>query len=332
MNFTREFDITISVRCPLKIIVNYEDNLMSILRQRYEKKCLDECIIDEIISINKYTYPMMQNFVDYAVANININFTAKYIILAKDDIIVNARRISSNENYVFTTFNDDRYDYVTRTDRYKDIVSRTNLTYIPLNIMRIDYQTNSKPLITSNIFIYKPFIIRISNKTSTSIAKDVMQSMIDKIKTWSDMIDAYMAKIKEIFIIDESRYSQLMKNIFGKYINGDGAFDKITDKKTYIIDLPNINNGDDILKFYSEIQSKTIFLIPQSSPMNGHKIKVIETEINNCAIGEIRSLHLIWARYLSMIKNIYEFAKVFNTDELINDHKDLWKYYGNSIV
>jgi len=328
MNFTKQYHVVLSVTNPIRICINYEDNVMQILKNKYVNKCFGKEIIVEILEIQRLTNPIMQDFKDHAIANINVEFTAKYIVMGKDDLIANMK-IQQVKNSTNITLTDGKNTFICRSaDKFKELIDRSENLYIPSTIKSINYVRESEPVIVSGFYFYKPMCIRMSAKVIEDIDDSLAKAIIAKITTFNASIADHSKASLVHFTEDNLRYKKLLSHVFGKYFNNDKRFPH----ETSVIALPQIKTKQDIIAFYNKIQGKTIFIIPQVEPTSEVSIEIIDAQLENVASCVINSLHLIWAKALEMSRTINEFTRVFTTDEIIAEHRDLWKFYERLIV
>lgn len=329
MEFQRDFNLRLTVNKPLEIAKgDYIHNVLELLKKLYTNKCCNSVVITEIISIKKISFPIIVEITQEAYGNIDICFSAKYIIYAKDNLIINTT-IEKIVNSIMTLKDDVQTYIATYIEKFSSFLI-DNKNYVPFKIDSVIYTNQCYPKICGKIFYYTPVLIKIPLTSEVKNDIKLYDELLNKINQYINNIKVSQNKILEFCNNEENIkiYNIMIKNIFAKYSESEKYF---TDYEiTY---FPEIVDKDDLLKFYNSLRGKTVFIKPYTDINNNRiAIMVINQHFNNTPLATFFALSSLYGKQLEMLNIIINFINVFRTMDIIQTHESLWAFYNKVIV
>lgn len=273
MKFNKIFQITLDIENPLQVMENSEQNIMEILRNLYQGKCIQSVFVSNILRIINKSFCEIDHHTQRVLCQINVEFEAEVITYDSGEIIPCCKITSIKPGEIRC--------------KHNNISILAETTDKVALLLKDDLYVNIKVLAS-----------KVNNGSNRiSIIGEITFDLISPIFTLTTSLDSNnISKLESILdIVDETdfQFSNLYKNIpnsvssfpISELIAKHKANKTYTIYKNIIYEVPDlINNSTHLNAYdsiyalikaytnYKEVMSKMNDIFSDKSILDKHKI------------------------------------------------------------
>lgn len=318
MIITKLIELGIDIIDPISIYSNPKDNIMNILIDRFKGKCMRSCFIEDIIEVVKISECVINQDGVGCYGSINVIFKVKAIVYAANEII-NGCVVNINQKNGLIVCSAGNASIVLSSIKELESIQKDQI--ISIRVTKAKYNIGAAKIAISAVpylFVKQSNIYKIPNDFKfTKEVKTFLQSILEDIKleeermekvkvsgkSWEffqKLLYAYNGEqqpptgAKVVNLLELVRGKSETLGIEGKYIARDPKLD---------LSFPNIYVHDNLKDFGSPVREE---VIPKD---------VLLSLLDN---------------YYNHIRTVREMTEIYNTEEVFNGHKNLWRIFTRS--
>lgn len=318
MIINKIIEIGIDIKNPINFFSNTYDNILRYLRETYENKCFRSCFITEIRRIIKYSEPIIDQEQDHCFAKLNVQFEVNSIAYTNGDIINGCEVI--NKDKTGSILCSSKYACIgLKAHKYLQSIKLNQL--ISIVVGDASYHPGSDKISVKGLPLLldkEPDLYYIDTSKLTTDQKDIVNDFIYKIKIEEKKQEEVLESNKRAWdFFDDRLYSYKKEQEIPKDATEISIFLDNIDEK-YLI------NGE-LIGWVSRDPK-----IRPSRPIMYYYKKPPENMISKNDVNDLGVYLAILNNYHNYIRTIREMTEIYNTEELIGDHKNIWKIFQKS--
>ena len=306
-------EIGVDIESPIAFFNDTNNNLLTYLKDNYEHKCFRSCFITKIERIIKYSEPIIDQEQDNCFAKLNVQFEVKAVSYTPGDIITGCRVVNKDRTGSLLCYS--KFAFIgLKGHKYLQSIKPDQL--ISIVVGDASYHPGSEKISVKGLpLLFKQHsnLYRIDTSKLSLDQKDIINNMLNQIKEEEIKCD----DLKKINI----RGWEFFDNLLYAYkkeqpLPNDAVeisifIDSINDKELigWISRDHKIRLSKPVMYFYKR-PPDTIYNIPDSDNMESYL-----SILNN---------------YYNFIKTIRKMTKLYNTEEMLSSHENLWKIFKKS--
>lgn len=317
----RVFNVTLLIVNPISFCVNKMNNIMIELKNQYENKCFQGTYIINIINIVQTSSCKIINTNASAQATIDVKFLASIFILDEWEILIGSK-IDKNNSIIICVYNNYGMNIITT---FKPTTINSHLftinQYIPLRIIKARHKPKTNQIATIGILLTcdtKAEVYYVEGEINKNYMFEMIR-LLDKIKLELQRRDDIYSKNKDrILFFEKLLYSY-------KDIKSSPEIYNIVDQITYTnyavkFDNPLLNIFNIFDKNLTGYWYRPLSMF-RSCPYIIHKLSY---EGNYISIPPHTMVIEFLKQIYSFLHTISDMTELYNTDELINTHENIW--------
>jgi hypothetical protein len=332
MFIEKTFEVTLTISNPINYCINKYQHVMTDLNNSYKNRCYLGTYIMEILDIIQISSCRIVNTNSSADGIIDIRFIAKVYVLNTWDILVGVQ-IEKNQSLVIGKYKKNNIEVnITFTPTNIQSTLLKLKQYVPIRVIRSIHKPMHEHISAACLLLTcdkKNLVYKIKGEIpsyANNEIKHLLELLKDELKERSKLM---LTKQKEILFFESLLYyyKNNTDNVETVNVTNDITYTSYKPKQIDQSGTESIHNILDIVnKDLTGYWSKSLDLY-KSSPF----IKLLHNKpqeyilsLPHIAIIEILKSII---NYLNVIK---EFTIIYNTDELINSHENIWNMMKNN--
>ena len=316
MIVTKLIEIGLNIQDPIGIYTDLDNNVMNLLVDRYKNKCIRGCYITDINKIVKMSECVINQDGNANFGTMNVIFEATAVMYNVGEIIVGCTVRSKDKNGL-VVLSTDYADIILSADKRLESISKDQQIMVRVDGVRYTLGAPKVAIKASSAFISKiPIIYKITIPIST-LTIDNVSDLISKIATVEDEI----VEIKATNATAWEFFDQLLYAYKDKQADPAGA------TKVDLLDFINTNAEVTTTQtLYVSRDARINLTTPsiyvydtkETLPSNHHLVSILPTE---------NVLVELLDNYYSFVRLVLDNINVYNTQKLLDSHKNLWVIY-----
>lgn len=306
MIITRHIETVLDITNPIEIYSDPDNNILNILRDKYEGKCYSNCFILKVKKIIKRSECIIQQNTDTCNGSVACIFEVDAIIYRNDEVISGCLvknkdkqgLIIASSQYASICLNSQDIFNAVRND----LIIPVRVGKARYNILSDKISVNAVPYVPNNSYIY--YYIGNYNHEAAQF-NDIITKIGEE--------EAKMAEIKKKNIKGWSFFSTILYPYKDKQT--------IKSKTVSVKDMALRKNAEGYYCRDPKIHMSENLVTVQTGVPNADNVTIVK-ELDAAAI----ILHMLYD-YFDGMRIIREFVEIYNTENLMHLHKPLWAIY-----
>ncbi len=310
MKILKVLEVGINIQNCIGIYAD-EDNIRQILVDRYEGRCFKGCFIKTVEKILKTGRCMINQDGDPSFGTISVIFEATVIMYVNGEII-NGCVVKNRDARGVLVCNTEYASIMVSPHDLLVSVVKDQIISVRVGATRYNGSSNK---ISIGAVLYLPnqeTIIYKMNGILSEPVKATLTNVLERIQYEEDEMEKLRGKAWEVFDGLLYAYKEPQKQPAVTLMNiKDIAKTGFKSTNYYISRDPKIHPSTPSVYVYTSI--------PESA--NASTIKIVEE------LSASNVILILLEDYCSHLRTIREMVEIYNTEKLINDHKNLWSIY-----